>query len=301
MQQQIQQWLADTAEQLDLSPFRQLSADAEEYGDFEALVDYARLRIYSYEYANVPKADLAAYTVASLLKAQRLYQDGQHLSAVECLDHALIISGDQGFSIHEFIHQIETQIPSTLVTEEWAISERETISTFQVSDSCLIAQEFWHKINEPVVIKNAINDWPALQKWRKQSFWYQLGHRWVPVEIGRKYTDEEWTQKILPLSEFLHSFSQNTVWYLAQHDLLEQIPALKQDIKIPLCLGQNVQRRIWIGPAGTVSPLHHDPYHNVFAQVVGFKQVMLFPPKASVYPHNDALLSNTSQVLNILS
>ena len=47
-----------------------------------------------------------------------------------------------------------------------------------------------------------------------------------------------------------------------------------------------------------VTPLHHDPHHNLLAQAVGLKYVRLYPPAATprLYPYQQGLTTNASQV-----
>jgi hypothetical protein len=114
--------------------------------------------------------------------------------------------------------------------------------------------------------------------------------------------------------------SARTVGYLAQHDLFAQIPSLRLDISIPdYCYCEPAPSpqlthikpvakldepllNAWFGPAGTVSPLHTDPYHNILAQVVGYKYVRLYAPEETkrLYPRGvdecGVDMSNTSQV-----
>ncbi|USP81521.1 uncharacterized protein yc1106_08795 [Curvularia clavata] len=114
--------------------------------------------------------------------------------------------------------------------------------------------------------------------------------------------------------------SAKSVGYLAQHDLFAQIPSLRLDISIPdYCYCEPIPSphlthikpvgkleepllNAWFGPAGTISPLHTDPYHNILAQVVGYKYVRLYAPEETkrLYPRSvdesGVDMSNTSQV-----
>jgi lysine-specific demethylase 8 len=167
---------------------------------------------------------------------------------------------------------------------------------------------------EPVIIKGALNHWPARndRPWKSPSYLLSKtigGRRLVPIELGRSYVDEGWGQKIITFKEFMGHYildpesSALATGYLAQHDLFAQIPSLREDIAIPdYCftspppphrsspLAEKHSRlaqldepllNAWFGPAGTISPLHTDPYHNILSQVVGRKYVRLYAPKES--------------------
>lgn len=111
------------------------------------------------------------------------------------------------------------------------------------------------------------------------------------------------------------------IGYLAQHDLFSQIPSLRNDISIPdycfadppeysepMMSNQQAKPRLeepllnaWFGPAGTVSPLHTDPYYNILCQVVGKKYVRLYSPDQTdkLYPRGvegGVNMSNTSEL-----
>ncbi|KAK9830459.1 hypothetical protein WJX72_011885 [[Myrmecia] bisecta] len=139
----------------------------------------------------------------------------------------------------------------------------------------------------PVVITGAMADWPALQRWADLDYLVAVaGSRTVPVELGAHYLAPAWGQQLMRLADFIHA----------------HIPILKADIREPeyCMLGDGDMQSVnaWFGPAGTVTPLHYDPHHNLLSQVVGCKYVRLYPPEATprLYPYNQGLTTNSSQV-----
>ena len=168
---------------------------------------------------------------------------------------------------------------------------------------------------EPIIITGALESWPARgeRSWSKPSYLLSKtigGRRLVPIETGRSYVDDGWGQKIITFKEFLDQYvlltgdsSTLATGYLAQYDLFAQIPSLRQDIAIPdycytspppshhsspLAKKHSEMPQLddpllnaWFGPAGTISPLHTDPYHNILTQVVGRKYVRLYAPRES--------------------
>lgn len=165
----------------------------------------------------------------------------------------------------------------------------------------------------PVKIKGCISHWPAMKRWCDIGYLQRVaGARTVPIELGSHYAHSDYSQKLMTIADFIEQHViGGKLGYLAQHQLFEQVPELRADICEPeyCCLNDDsiqvdepasdgTDINAWFGPGGTVSPLHHDPKHNLLAQVVGSKRILLFPPEASssLYPHIDRLLSNTARV-----
>ncbi|KAH8148719.1 uncharacterized protein LAJ45_07062 [Morchella importuna] len=196
--------------------------------------------------------------------------------------------------------------------------------------------------NTPLIMAGVVDDWPALttRPWASSAYLLSRTHggkRLVPVEVGRSYTNRDWAQRIMTFREFMntHVLPRNTVpaftgeedkeeeketpqtGYLAQHTLFHQIPPLRNDILIPdYCyttppappgVPTPVQLEAplvnaWFGPAGTISPLHTDPYSNILCQVLGRKYVRLYAPSETtkLFPRGvedgGVDMSNTSSI-----
>jgi [histone H3]-dimethyl/trimethyl-L-lysine36 demethylase len=164
---------------------------------------------------------------------------------------------------------------------------------------------------QPVLLTGLLSDWPALRLWSNAQYLMTVaGERTVPVELGEHYLSPSWSQQLMTLREFLDAHvvgnrcnATTRRGYLAQHPLFEQVPALARDIRTPeyCSLGSSDKPaacNAWLGPAGTVTPLHTDPHHNLLCQVVGVKHVRLYAPSCTplLYPHTQGHVKNSSRV-----
>ncbi|XP_039696111.1 bifunctional peptidase and arginyl-hydroxylase JMJD5 isoform X4 [Pteropus medius] len=78
----------------------------------------------------------------------------------------------------------------------------------------------------PVILEGVVDHWPCMRKWSLEYIQEIAGCRTVPVEVGSRYTDEEWSQRLMTVSEFVGQYILNEprdVGYLAQHQLFDQV------------------------------------------------------------------------------
>mmetsp|Transcript_104085 Transcript_104085/g.303881 ORF Transcript_104085/g.303881 Transcript_104085/m.303881 type:complete len:454 (+) Transcript_104085:83-1444(+) len=177
------------------------------------------------------------------------------------------------------------------------------------------------RAREPFVVTGALEHWPARERWASLTYLdATVGHRIVPVEVGSKVGSSQWREELMPLWTFLSAYlapsceycshwlepresCKSGVAYLAQHELLEQCPALRSDMGLPedwkRVLGKPTRTNVWLGTHGTVTPCHWDSYDNFLAQVQGTKRAILLAPKEKGRLYVEASGSGTSSQGNI--
>ncbi|XP_020587490.1 lysine-specific demethylase JMJ30 [Phalaenopsis equestris] len=309
------------------------SAELAAAGDLrsaEAAREMAWEQLHSGPWNEVVPTWRDAYAMASLLVADIRSSAGDLKEALRVLDMGLIMGGPllrqelevavRKIAMMSAPNEVECSRKSNgwgMESRSWDLDEVRQILPSR-SLTCKVVEKQPSPSLEafvrdyflrscPVIISNYIDHWPALKKWRDVDYLKRIaGDRTVPVEVGKNYLSSDWKQELITFSQFLDRIQTNNssanLTYLAQHPLFDQIQELRNDIMIPdYCYaggGELQSLNAWFGPTGTVTPLHHDPHHNILAQVLGRKYVRLYPESASqdLYPYTESMLRNSSQV-----
>jgi Cupin-like domain len=154
--------------------------------------------------------------------------------------------------------------------------------------------------NRPVLLKGLMAGWPALTKWSPAYFARRFGGVKIEITDDRdtdaRYEDNFFAHRsTVSMREFvervLHRPGNNS-YAVGKNRLLDQpqLNNLLKDFTTPDVLRAAEEGRapsLWFGPAGTVTPLHHDSSNILFGQVYGRKFVRLIPPFYIERVYND--------------
>lgn len=136
----------------------------------------------------------------------------------------------------------------------------------------------------PFLITGLVDKWP-LAALPAQALGERFGHLPVRARVG-DYINTAFApdraMQDMTMREYLAlaAASEGLPPYLGNLELRE----LNRLCHWPAYFDKMGPPRFWIGPAGTVTPLHCDYDDNIFAQVWGTKRIFLAPP------HHDAFL-----------
>ena len=145
----------------------------------------------------------------------------------------------------------------------------------------------------PVVITGLARDWPALRRWSPEYLKQHFGHLQVEVQAERQADPQYEQNKLLHrrsvrLADFvdqvLAAGRSNDMYLTANNELLrrpEFAPLLRDIGSLPDYVDAAQLPNscsFWFGPAGTVTPLHHDTLMLFHTQVVGRKRWRFISP-----------------------
>jgi hypothetical protein len=129
-----------------------------------------------------------------------------------------------------------------------------------------------------------VEGWPAFEKWTFE--WLGREHGALEVHLLKGRIDAARFFEFGPntLGAYVDGIlgGATAAGYLGNVDLGKLIPGLERDLAFPpLARPRLANHNYWIGPAGTVSQLHCDFSHNLFAQLRGKKHFALYSPERS--------------------
>jgi hypothetical protein len=152
--------------------------------------------------------------------------------------------------------------------------------------------ERYYAANRPVILTGEMSGWPALAKWTPEYLKHAVGSKPIEFQGDRSKSDrfeihKDAHRRQMPFDQFIDLVSRpaagNDAYLTAYNSArnTEAISALHPDLGFAdKFLNPDVEQpngMMWIGPAGTLTSLHHDLTNNLIAQVVGRKRLLVLP------------------------
>lgn len=150
----------------------------------------------------------------------------------------------------------------------------------------------YYRAHRPVILEDFLEGWPLLERWRPEALARTHGEVEVEVMTGRESRADhdlspDACRTVMRLAEFLHRLEHggatNDLYLTARNFALErpELRGLLDDVRFPPGFLHPRPEpggiKLWIGPAGTRTALHHDVDSVLFGQVHGRKRFWLIP------------------------
>lgn len=160
----------------------------------------------------------------------------------------------------------------------------------------------YYAASRPVILTDVADTWPALERWTPEYFVKRMGDLSVEVMTSRE-TDARYEEHLdahrtrMTFADYVEkvesSGSTNDFYLVANNHFLEE--PLASSLLADLVLDERLldpsappsRMFFWYGPAGTVTPLHHDTSNVLLTQVRGRKRVTLIPALEAPMVYND--------------
>ena len=159
----------------------------------------------------------------------------------------------------------------------------------------------YRRRSRPVIIRGAIDRWPAMAKWSPDYFKERFGDRRVPAvraKNGRLYDAKEGLfYEDVRVADYVDRLQQGGAPRPAELYMLfrvhEVMPELFEDIVRPdYCRDAPWFRsRFWFAAPGTRGPLHRDIPENLYAQIVGRKRFVMVDRRLTRKVHRHGFIS----------
>jgi hypothetical protein len=159
----------------------------------------------------------------------------------------------------------------------------------------------YYALSRPVVIEGAMDDWDLPNRWPLEDLKGRFGSRVVEVQANRN-ADAQYERNAahlksqMPFGQFIdivQSVGESNNFYMTGGNCGRNWEALREFWdEVPVLSEYLVRDRdnpgfLWIGPAGTVTPLHHDLTNGLLAQIRGRKLLKMVSPFELANVYND--------------
>ncbi len=147
--------------------------------------------------------------------------------------------------------------------------------------------------NEPVVLRGLTKGWRAMERWTPRYFAAEFGHVDVEITADRELDarfEENFAHHVRRCRldgyvKMIEDGGETNDYYLVSKNRLlgkpALAPALADFMPPPGFVDEAMppsEASLWLGPGGTVTPLHHDACNILFSQIFGRKRVRLIAP-----------------------